>query len=210
RPGEFACRGPAHQGGPREHAVRDRTSRSFPRPGRDGIRRRASRGGAGARARDQSLSKALRVALFAARDRSPKETWTVRPAQPLAARAAVRVGRVVPAARRSRNGGREPPRGTGAAPRPPATEGGPFTSLVEPHRPQRMAKVAAEPAGQWKEGSARVRKRLAGASAMKERAMSTERPRVLLTGGAGFIGSHLAEALLARGMRLTIVDSLDE
>jgi UDP-glucuronate 4-epimerase len=45
---------------------------------------------------------------------------------------------------------------------------------------------------------------------MKERAISTERPRVLLTGGAGFIGSHLAEALLAGGMRLTIVDSLDE
>ncbi|MFZ0820161.1 MAG: GDP-mannose 4,6-dehydratase [Candidatus Acidiferrales bacterium] len=33
--------------------------------------------------------------------------------------------------------------------------------------------------------------------------------RFLLTGGAGFIGSHVAEALLARGSRLTIVDSLD-
>jgi len=30
-----------------------------------------------------------------------------------------------------------------------------------------------------------------------------------LTGGAGFIGSHLAEALLRRGSHLTIVDSLD-
>jgi UDP-glucuronate 4-epimerase len=32
---------------------------------------------------------------------------------------------------------------------------------------------------------------------------------VLLTGGAGFIGSHVAEALLRRGDRLTIVDNLD-
>jgi len=34
--------------------------------------------------------------------------------------------------------------------------------------------------------------------------------RVLLTGGAGFIGSHLAEALLLRGYELTIVDSLHD
>ena len=32
--------------------------------------------------------------------------------------------------------------------------------------------------------------------------------RVLITGGAGFIGSHLAEALLARGCTVTIVDDL--
>lgn len=30
----------------------------------------------------------------------------------------------------------------------------------------------------------------------------------LVTGGAGFIGSHLCEALLERGDRLTIVDNL--
>jgi UDP-glucuronate 4-epimerase len=34
-------------------------------------------------------------------------------------------------------------------------------------------------------------------------------PHVLLTGGAGFIGSHLAEALLAQGYQLSIVDNLD-
>jgi UDP-glucuronate 4-epimerase len=34
--------------------------------------------------------------------------------------------------------------------------------------------------------------------------------RMLLTGGAGFIGSHLAEALLHRKAQLTIVDSLDD
>lgn len=34
--------------------------------------------------------------------------------------------------------------------------------------------------------------------------------KVLLTGGAGFIGSHLAEALLRRGTPLAIVDNLNE
>lgn len=33
---------------------------------------------------------------------------------------------------------------------------------------------------------------------------------MLLTGGAGFIGSHVAEALLRQGAELTIVDDLDE
>jgi UDP-glucuronate 4-epimerase len=36
-----------------------------------------------------------------------------------------------------------------------------------------------------------------------------EPKRILLTGGAGFIGSHVAEALLRRGAALSIVDSLD-
>jgi UDP-glucuronate 4-epimerase len=39
--------------------------------------------------------------------------------------------------------------------------------------------------------------------------MSEKFERILLTGGAGFIGSHVAEALLARGAQLTIVDNLD-
>jgi len=39
--------------------------------------------------------------------------------------------------------------------------------------------------------------------------MSDQGQNVLLTGGAGFIGSHLAEALLRRGSRLTIVDNLN-
>ena len=39
--------------------------------------------------------------------------------------------------------------------------------------------------------------------------MAEEPKRILLTGGAGFIGSHLAEALLRRGVVLSIVDNLD-
>jgi UDP-glucuronate 4-epimerase len=34
--------------------------------------------------------------------------------------------------------------------------------------------------------------------------------RILLTGGAGFIGSHVAEALICRGAQLSIVDNLDD
>jgi UDP-glucuronate 4-epimerase len=34
--------------------------------------------------------------------------------------------------------------------------------------------------------------------------------RILLTGGAGFIGSHVAEALLRNNVRLSIIDNLDE
>src|SRR5262245_22580969 len=34
--------------------------------------------------------------------------------------------------------------------------------------------------------------------------------RILLTGGAGFIGSHLAERLLAAGHQLFIVDDLND
>jgi UDP-glucuronate 4-epimerase len=40
--------------------------------------------------------------------------------------------------------------------------------------------------------------------------MSKDIRKVLLTGGAGFIGSHLAEELLRGGARLTIVDNLDD
>jgi UDP-glucuronate 4-epimerase len=40
--------------------------------------------------------------------------------------------------------------------------------------------------------------------------MSATHQRILLTGGAGFIGSHVAEALLRRGAQLTVVDNLDD
>lgn len=40
--------------------------------------------------------------------------------------------------------------------------------------------------------------------------MKAARRKILLTGGAGFIGSHLAEALLRVGADLTIVDLLDD
>src|SRR5215472_15313448 len=40
--------------------------------------------------------------------------------------------------------------------------------------------------------------------------MSRAPERVVLTGGAGFIGSHVAEALLRRGAQLWILDNLDE
>jgi len=40
--------------------------------------------------------------------------------------------------------------------------------------------------------------------------MTSKPQRVLLTGGAGFIGSHVAEALLRRGVQLSILDNFDE
>lgn len=32
--------------------------------------------------------------------------------------------------------------------------------------------------------------------------------KILITGGAGFIGSHLCDALIERGHNLTVVDNL--
>ena len=42
------------------------------------------------------------------------------------------------------------------------------------------------------------------------KSVGTEVHKVLLTGGAGFIGSHLAEASLRRGWQLAIVDELND
>lgn len=39
--------------------------------------------------------------------------------------------------------------------------------------------------------------------------MGPTQKRILLTGGAGFIGSHVAEELIRRGTKLSIVDNLD-
>ena len=40
--------------------------------------------------------------------------------------------------------------------------------------------------------------------------MSEKAKRIMLTGGAGFIGSHLVEALLRGKVSLSIVDNLDD
>ncbi len=43
-----------------------------------------------------------------------------------------------------------------------------------------------------------------------DRGVAGNPKRILLTGGAGFIGSHVAEALLRNHAQLSIVDNLDE
>ena len=45
------------------------------------------------------------------------------------------------------------------------------------------------------------------ASPIEESAASNDKPRAVVSGGAGFIGSHLCEALLDRGMRVLAIDN---
>lgn len=45
---------------------------------------------------------------------------------------------------------------------------------------------------------------------MPSKTRSASRPRSLVTGGAGFIGSHLCERLLAAGHEVICVDSLKQ
>jgi UDP-glucuronate 4-epimerase len=40
--------------------------------------------------------------------------------------------------------------------------------------------------------------------------MTEERKRILITGAAGFIGSHVAETLLRRGDYVIIVDDMND
>ena len=59
-------------------------------------------------------------------------------------------------------------------------------------------------------GEARGRGLLLGLCPKRFAGVSPASNHVLLTGGAGFIGSHVSEALLRRGVRLSVVDSLDD
>jgi UDP-glucose 4-epimerase len=43
---------------------------------------------------------------------------------------------------------------------------------------------------------------------MMKSGLVQDNPRILITGGAGFIGSHLAERLLAEGSRVVVIDDL--
>src|SRR5438128_4760532 len=45
-------------------------------------------------------------------------------------------------------------------------------------------------------------------SGVRRARMTAGQQRALVTGGAGFIGSHLADALLARGTAVTVLDDL--
>src|SRR2546422_4038143 len=54
--------------------------------------------------------------------------------------------------------------------------------------------------GAWKESTGR----------RSETRMNISHSRVLITGGAGFVGSHLADQLLGLGCKVTVLDNLDD
>jgi UDP-glucuronate 4-epimerase len=59
-------------------------------------------------------------------------------------------------------------------------------------------------------GEPRGRRLFLGLCPKRFAGVSPASNHVLLTGGAGFIGSHISEALLRRGFQLSVVDSLDD
>src|SRR5207237_10416179 len=76
-------------------------------------------------------------------------------------------------------------------------------SRLSQHRPARQS-------GNRRSGGTRPPgRRLTGAIAVKQRinSMQTNSKRILVTGGAGFLGSHLCERLLARGHDVLCVDN---